>query len=387
MRSFSNQKAADNEDDEFHPDDDSCFRDNMFQTELLCRRKDFLNLCVIVRKLANDMHLTNSVENRYTRQFLHQRNAAHCFFMLSSRYATLNSEFGMMYCQQTRTTLRNYFSICRFMGLVIKTVFLEAFSGNDGKCSDKFLDDSRPWPKGDSSQPLITLMKQLDEKIVQSIDEHTEPKVRAEALLQIMDLVLKTPLPYPRGFMVMKSIPFARVRLSGCPQNSTVTTDDIIEDDCDDEAEVIEIQAGTTFTLHASGCIPQEYFQKTDLMFSQLIAYHTITFDGPIEDEGDGDDHQFNTDQTTESRLDQMSDQEESAFITNLLPTSCYVTEDGKDARGSKFFSSFVCAPIHQEGYYMMDLKLGLRDVRCGEYKIPKKENSGVIFLKVLFVI
>lgn len=390
MKSFSNQSIVDS-DEAFpiKPDGMHHLDRNAFQVEWLSRRKDFLNLCVIVQNLANKMQLTNSV-GQGTRQCLHQRNAVNCFFMLSSRYVKMNAEFGMIYCQQTRTCIRNHFSVSRFMGSAIKAVFAEAFHGIDGADTRyAFLDDSQPWPKGDLSQPLIAVLRRLDDKLFQTLDENTEPKVRAKALLQILDLILKSPLPYPRGFMTMKSVPLVHVSLSGCPQSNFSSDEqsngesnvEQFEYDVNESAEVIEVQTGAPFTLYAFGIIPEMYFQMIDLMFSQIVGYHTMTYDGPIAADDDIDERHVGTNNHTDDH--NMSMSEESAFITSLLPSSSSIGEMGNDVRGSKFFSSFACAPIHQEGFYQVDLRVGLRDVRCGEYKLLKRQNTGVAFLKV----
>jgi len=357
-----------------------------FQIDMLCRRKDFLNLCLIVRGICGEMRLTDTTAHRTTRPYVHQRNLSKCFHLLAAQYAKISKQFGIIYCQQTRTALRGLFALSQFLAIATRKVFCESLRKGSSSSPDKHLlqNDQIVWPSGDDCHPLFKALKKMKKRIIDPMNESVEPMVRAEAMLQIVSAVLRSPPLSARGFLSLKSLPLAQIRLYENINSSLPLDTDNIEDRMvDGEADIIEAQTGVPCTLHASGFLPNEYFQKSDLLFSQVIVCHTVLYDGPLLGEEDGEDPQ--TSNIYEEEKDEHSQNDESSITiaSQLLPGGEYLDRNGRTLFGAKFLSTFVCAPIRREGYYKIEVKLGVRDVRFGEYEIPIEGDCGVIFLCV----
>jgi len=365
-----------------------------FQIDMLCRRKDFLNLCLIVRSICAEMRLTDTSANSTTRPYVHQRNLSKCFHLLAAQYAKISKQFGIIYCQQTRTALRGLFALSQFLAIATRKVFCETLRKGNSSSPDRHLlqNDQVVWPSGDDCHPLFKALKKLQKRIIDPMNEAVEPMVRAEAMLQIVDAVLRSPTLFARGLLFLKSLPMAQIRLYEKINvvydirekvSLPLDTDNIDDRTVEGEAEIIEVQTGVPCTLHASGFLPNEYFQKSDLLFSQVIVWHTVLYDGPLLGEEDGEDPQ--TSNISEEEKDEHSQNDESSVTVSsqLLPGGEYLDRNGRKLTGAKFLSTFVCAPIRREGYYKVEVKLGVRDVRFGEYEIPIEGDCGVIFLCV----
>ena len=65
-----------------------------------------------------------------------------------------------------------------------------------------------------------------------------------------------------------------------------------------------------------------------------------------------------------------------------LLLWGVYLGRDGRELVGEKNIASIECAAIRKEGYYKVEVTVGVRDVRFGEYSIPiEGDSGGVMFL------
>ena len=65
---------------------------------------------------------------------------------------------------------------------------------------------------------------------------------------------------------------------------------------------------------------------------------------------------------------------------SDLLPVCEHVDVEGNIVVGSKFSIPISCAPLMQEGYYYMEIKLYIRENRGGEYCIPiSKDSEGIM--------
>ena len=97
--------------------------------------------------------------------------------------------------------------------------------------------------------------------------------------------------------------------------------------------------------------------------FSQVIAWHKISYDGPIITE---DDVYGEEGQGIETSFDEgIGAGTEDGEILIEAPHSAPVRSDGK------YSLPVVLDPITKEGYYMVKLTIGCRDARCGEFEVP----------------
>mmetsp|Transcript_26547 Transcript_26547/g.38805 ORF Transcript_26547/g.38805 Transcript_26547/m.38805 type:complete len:713 (+) Transcript_26547:1-2139(+) len=395
IQSLSSLSGVGSQLDDYGDDEDDNDNENpfSFQLHLLHHRLDFLNLCVTARGLCAEMKLTGSVPMKGTRSFLHQRNACHCFYALASRYFRLYSLHGIMHTQQTRTSLRMLYALCRFMGDALSKVFAEAVVGSSGGSNASRLSRihslaTSPWPVGDSTHPASNLIRILKEKVIEPMGESIDPIVRASVIIQVLDTVLMCPVPSPRGFLSIKPPSRAELRMSGHPNSVSPVKCEEGEgcEKMDDEAEVLDVLPGLPCTVYISGKVPRSYFQKADLSFSQVVLWHKVHYDGPL-DRADGDDQDGGEEQ--QSEVDGAGGNNDDSSM-NLS------AEDGEDENrtdspiatallpnGRFFFSIEWVAPRHRDGYYRMQVRLGCRDVRFAEWEISTLPNTDTIFLCV----
>ena len=338
--------------------------DFSFQLELVACRIDFLNLCVTLRGLCGEMRLVNSGPGRLTRTRLHQRNMMHCFYLLSSRYAAIYRHYGLFHCQQTRTSLRTLSSLCRFLARASAKTFVESSHSQKSHIHEFHETDGALWPEGDVSHPITRMISKFSDSVLWSLDENVAPNVRAAAMMEMLDPILMCPLPSPRGYFTPKQRPSATLRLSGDPEDTLQDNEiDSSEAGTCFEAEVVEIPPGEPITLYATGSISQRLRSAANLPFSQVIAWHKISYDGPLitEDDVYGEDGQ-GSDPPFDEGLG--AGTEDGEMLTEA-PHSAPVRSDGK------YTLPVTLEPITKEGYYMVKLSLGCRDARCGEFEIP----------------
>ena len=272
--------------------------------------------------------------------------------------------YGLFHCQQTRTSLRTLSSLCRFLARASAKTFVESSHGHKSHIHDFHETDGALWPEGDISHPVTRMISKFSDSVLWSMDENVEPKVRAAAMMEMLDPILMCPLPSPRGYFTPKQRPFTTLRLSGDPEDTSQDNDgdDSQPGTCFD-AEVVEVLPGEPITLYATGTISQSLRSAATLPFSQVVAWHKISYDGPIINE---DDAYGEEGQGTEPSFDEsiVAGTEDDELLTEA-PHSSPVRSDGK------YSLPVVLDPITKEGYYMVKLALGCRDAQCGEFEVP----------------
>ena len=357
--------------------DQSTGSDFSFQLELISCRIDFINLCVTLRGLCGEMRLVNAVPGRATRTRLHQRNMMHCFYLLSSRYAAIYRRYGIYYCQQTRTSLRTLSALCRFLARASAKTFVESSQGQKSRIHEFHETDGAMWPEGDASHPVTRMISKFSSSVLWSMDENVEPNVRAAAMMEMLDPVLMCPLPTPRGYFSPKHRPSTTLRLSGDPEDVSTDYDvDSSEPKVSAEAEVVKVPPGEPITLYATGTISQKLQSAATLPFSQVVAWHKISYDGPLitEDEVYGEDNQ-DADLYVDTIVGTGTGGD--GEILTEAPHAAPVRSDGK------FSLPVTLEPITKEGYYMVKVTLGCRDARCGEFEIPVADDCAIIAICV----
>ena len=359
-----------------------------------CRSIQLINKHQQQTSAISSSNKKNLYSLKKTRTLLHQRNIPHAILMICNKYATLYKRYGLLHCQQTRTSLRTLHAMCHFIAeLLSKVVFQDACA--DSPILLKHFSPTKLWPKGDKKHPMMTLIQKLREKVLSeflssSSEVNIEPRLRATTVLEILQLILtKAPCPSPRGFTLVRSLPCCKnlrlvpslsSTLEYQQQNSkedhhhnkmdSEVVDYCFDADDDHTANVLETATGETCTIHAIGTIPSSYRKYARIPFYQVLISYSITYDGPID---------VNNDEDEEEDVD-----EDKAAGNNYFSASESTSNVGSLYPGGRFHIPIEFAPIHQEGFYQLHVKLGCRDIRCGEWEIPlSKENDGIILLCV----
>lgn len=334
-----------------------------FQKRLLQLRLDFLELVGAIRQLASEMRLANVGPKKYTRPRLHLRNAVKALEVLSIRYLTLYRRYGLFTCQQSRTTLRTLHTMCRFVASAVRYAFhdelQDASVGNHREHRALIL------PKGDANHPLSVLMIHMEAAVLKNLSNSLEAKIRAAALLQVFDGVLKIPIPFPRTFIGAKSLHSASLQVS--------VDFEFYEDGDDYVDEDVELAPGNSITFCASGTIPEALVQQARIPFYVVLLWYTITFRAAVKESG-GDDNDALNDKAVEN-----SSQSSAARTLNggaeptavsLPPSGCFSMKIESDA-------------LLEAGLYSIEARLGCRDVRGGEWEFPSLEGTTSFTVRV----
>ena len=338
----------------------------IFQYQLLCQRKDFLQLCLTARGLCAEMRLINSEGCSNTRTRAHKKNISKCFYMLASQYFNLYRNYGAIQCQQTRTSIRSMFALCSFLGDSSRKIFCES----PNNLHQLHHERSSQWPNGDLNNIQCSILINLRDDLLKNFDKSVEPHIRAESMMEIIDVICRCPFPYPRGLFSFKSISPIDIMYSvqrsdnSCSLNAT-----------DFQSGMIEIKPFSRFVVFLNGTLPEAFVKQTTLSFSQLVAYTTMVCDGFLSNK----DTIGAVDEQSDVAPDEMS-QEHIGYSCDLQPVCEHINVNGEIVIGSKFSISIPCKPFFKEGHYYMETNLFLRDIRGGEYCIPINEDcQGVI--------
>ncbi|KAL7529025.1 hypothetical protein ACHAXR_006029 [Thalassiosira sp. AJA248-18] len=336
-----------------------------FQLEFLHLRVEFLTLCMITRSLSSEIIVTGG--NVSARSNLLRRNIPKCFGVLKTRYINIYQLYGLHFCQQTRSVLRTLIVMCQFMRDFVVVILssksnLKANNMRHGVVEQReMIEDCHP--KGDTRFPICSLLTSL------RVDLGNMEKSKHSDLLQtpeqfnILDAVIRCPLPFPACFFRVKSIPCSCVNLSASPGllSKKQSAEDI-------GAELVDVTLGLPFELLLSGVVPDEFIRSANVDFSQVIAWKRIHYEGQLYEDDYAEDTRSANGNSEEMQLD-LSMYNGDPCSTTLLP------------RG-QFILPMICEPIVREGFYRVEVKLGCRDIRCGEWVIPTM-NRLEVFLRV----
>ena len=321
-----------------------------FQIDYLSLRKDFLQLCLVVTNLCAEMRLTNIIGSRASRQALHQKNVSKCFHMLGSRYFSLYKRYGFFTCQHTQSTIRSQFALCRFLGDAARKVFADKTS--------KAGDETDNFPRGDLSRIQARIMMKFRSELLDNIDKVMEPSARSKVLLDIVDVVLRCPNPFPKSFTNLKSVPRVTVQVAIKSQDTQAFAALSLDQ------SLSRVQLGQPFQIRLSGILPETLMKKSVSPFSQIIATFTFSLTGPLQRDVDAED----------LFVDRTSDAEDmkTSATSDLLPNY------NSDIR---FVIDCKCPAFQRHGYYNLELKLQLRDIRCGEYEVVSNLTDEIIVI------
>eukprot|EP00804_Cyclotella_cryptica_P028097 CCRYP_016156-RB/>CCRYP_016156-RB protein AED:0.05 eAED:0.05 QI:469/1/1/1/0/0/2/665/1012 len=326
-----------------------------FQLEVLKARIDYLHLVKTTKFTCSEFMQTSDYFKGETRSKLHLKNLPNCFMLLSLRYTKIYRLYGLHICQQSRSSLRGLISMCRILGELIDLVLLKKGRDNPEQDTRK-----RYCPIGDRSHPMGILLSRIHSEALPKM-KPTEVKDSANVaepeLLDMVDAILKCQSPFPKSFFLLKPIPLVYAQLRWrCPMvRSTMSSKG---------QEMIDVTPGIPIKLMASGIIPVSFVESTTVSFSQVIAWSSVSYKGPLDDD-DLEDTNGN-----ESHDDVDSS---SAYNTTTDPvTSCLLPE-------GKFILYIEFEPIIVVGYHKVVVQLGCRDICCGEWLLPTMNNLELV--------
>jgi len=326
-----------------------------FQREFLQVRIEFLELCMITRSLCSEIVLTGG--NVSSRSNLCRRNIPKSFGMLASSYIKIYQLHGLHYCQQTRSVLRTFIALSQIMKEFVEVLLYCESKPNANKKQQEVVDScSLCYPKGDERYSMGSLIKRLRVGVLEKIQVEKSKErtvLQAPELMNLLDILLRCPSPFPPGFFRVKSIPYSCVNLSAdaglLPKKQN---DDHISVDTNG-AEYIELTPGLPFKLILSGTIPEEFIRSADVEFNQIISGKIFHYEGQLYEDDETEDTGVASG-NARSNLPMLND----PFSTTLQPNG-------------QFVLPILCEPIMREGFYRIELKLGCRDVRCTEWSMP----------------
>lgn len=345
-----------------------------FQQEFIKARLYFLHLCKTTRLMCTEIIVTGDAAS-YSRSALIRNNLHKSFRLLSSRYMQMYRLHGLHHCQQTRSALRTLLAACRLLSDFVELVFSkpEANANNTIVVQE---DVATQPPTGDKGHPMGLLLRRLRDGALAKMEASSEPPLfLTPELVDVIDAILMCPVHFPPAFLRAKIIPRAYAKLAENPSSfekrAGTNMDDAYVSMDANGVEIIEILPGVTFKLVFSGVIPKAFIRSAAVDFSQVIAWHTLAYEGQIVEEDDAEEVNINE---VSPALDNAASE---PFTASLLPDGAFIMQCDFD-------------PIPQEGYYRVKIELGCRDVRCGEWIVPTKDTVELVLCvrdkRVLFL-
>lgn len=343
-----------------------------FQLEFIRLRLDTLNLITITRSLSVEILMTEgTLSNKNNRSTLFRNNIGKSFGLLVSRYEKMYRLWGLHRCQQTRSAFRTLQAMCQLLSEFTKLGSKEAKSSTATAASTPT--SKSMTLKCDQNQPMSMTLSKLRSDVLEQLKKAKQKEHSvslASRLVLVLDAILKCPCPFPSGFFQMKPIPRAIVNVSADPNILPKTLPqngdrDIITIDAKSRAEIIDVVPGLATIVILSGWLPDKFIQSADVPISEIIAWANLNYEGQLYEEDDAVDSDFGAGNGMTLRVD--LDGGETRGSTSLLAAG-------------KFIMPITFESLLQDGYYKVNIELGCRDVRGGEWKIPTSSPLEVIF-------
>ena len=281
------------------------------------------------------MRLVGAEPKKFTRSNLHLRNIVKLLRKLSTEYMKLYKMYGLFLCQQSRSVLRTLHSLCSFVAKAANKIFLDSI---DSENSLKTV------AAGDLAQPLTSLLKQVDSVALEKVNQYVDPKIRAVTFLEIIDGILKAPVPIPRSLTRTVDLPSASLRTFFDPDVHEI------------EKSALKICPGKPVVCLASGTIPQSLLQRSKLPFNILLLWYTLE---PKEISG-------------QDLVPKMPQKIECGPIATSMSSS------------GSFFVRVKSQALLSDGWYDLKFRLGCRDVRGGEWELPLQQDPPLLPVRVL---
>ncbi|CAB9516899.1 expressed unknown protein [Seminavis robusta] len=330
-------------------------------------RLDFLDLLTGLRQLIREMRLTGVGPVKRTRSMMHFQNILRCFDGLANRYRQVYQRYGLFCSQQSRTSFRTLHALCRFVARSIRSVF------SDVHPSQKKEDNLRSTgPQGDSALAVVRFMLRVDDQLLQKMTPSTDLVIRAAAMLEVVDGILLCPPPFPLELLSVSRLPLGEIHLSADPEYTGIDGSDGFPDGQRPELGTIECYPGIAFDFYATGTIPASFLASAKLSFSIILLWHRASYVGPLQE----DEHIGDEKQEDEAMADEKQEEDAAAAPPKAVPRPWdYTLASTSMLVSGKFSFKVECPPIREEGNYVIDVKLGCRDVRGGEWEVAMKDE------------
>jgi len=321
-----------------------------FQSRLLFLRLDQLDLVTVIRQLTRETRLTGDIPHKNTRHHQHLVNATRGLESLGLRYRQLNQKYGLHFQSNLSTSsLLAQQDVCNFLSRATKVFFAEIFpsfkspnvDGGKSRNSYKFLPNK--------------LMNELDSHFLNVLDNPMEPLVRAAALLELLEGMIKVPNTLPRDFFSPRPIILSDLKLSAVPSENA----EYGADSCD----VIEALPSICFYCAVNGKIPTKLIQQaTKRPIVSVFVWCNLVYLSAVEDEEarEGPDKE-----TVRGRIPDIRGPHE------LI--SC---ADGR------FYAELELPPLTDEGTFLLEMKLGCRDSAGAEWELQVRPSSCQIVVR-----
>lgn len=335
-----------------------------FQRWFLLLRLDFLDLVTVLRQLTREMRLTGSLPAKNSRSLLHLRNVVRSFDLLSSRYRALRQRHGLYFQDhQSGASLEILQSLSSFMAAATKVAFVESFTSRTSHKDVRKV--SLGFVSKHVSHPLPSLLHRLDELIIQPMNpDCVDPVVRAAAMLELIDGVLRVPVPFPRDFFVPQPTACCELRITAAPVDMY---------DCYDEGDVtIESSPMLSCTFYASGHIPVPFLDQCRIPTCTLLLWYRLIFAGPsVDDEDNVKDEDAGNPEAPVVNEVKIPD------LSRFSPVSATMFPRGN------FLFAVECPPLAEEGRYKLEASLGCRDAKGIEWDIPMVPSTHSCYVRI----
>jgi hypothetical protein len=310
-----------------------------FHVNLISLRLDYLRLTTVLRHIAIETKLTGVPPKRSTRSFLHLLNLGRALKALSRRYNDLSRSYGASFhLDQTSHGLTLLAIEASFMERVACTAFPEILASKQPKGKT---DAPAPF-NCRGNHPKAVVMRRMDKEVLQELGAASPFEVRIEALLQLLDVLLRVPISFPRDFFRPMKRECAAMNIMA--ENATKL----------DGRTVVECSPSISFSLSIAGKIPACYClcgrNRDVILWLIFTADDTAT-----KDDDSASDEAMQIELPDFATL--------SPVFTPLLP------EGG-------FFVEIAVPPFSFEGFYLLEVKLGLLGSAGQEWSIPTSISS-----------
>lgn len=332
----------------------------VFQVHFLLLRLDFMDLVIVLRHLTRERRLTGKSPNKNTRSYWHLQNVVKSFERLACRYHVLYRQFGMCFKHnQSVVSLALLQSLSSFMAVAARMCYSDIFS--PGKSAGVTMTYVKVNDK--INHPMASLMRRLHEFVVEPMIGVTtfDIRIRAAALLELIDGIFLVPFPVPRDFFFP---------MPSCKPVILISADpNPIYDEYDETLSVIESAPLFGFSFYVSGSIDIDYLKVSRVPVWSLVLWFYLKYTGPlISDDDDnnditGTDTNVNDDTSAfaDSQINEVSIPDLSAISPAVSKIYC----------NGQFFFEVKCPPLNVEGNYILCSKLGCRDANGNDWEIP----------------
>jgi hypothetical protein len=331
---------------------------SFFHTRFLLLRLDFLDLTVILRQLVREMRLTGRLPSKNTRSILHLRNVEKGFLALSCRYNELYFEYGALFRDVFSKVCLNILStLCIFMASATKAVFSEILNYKSGHQTPARTENM----VFKFNHPMAELMRRIDTLVIQPMDCTIDPMIRATAMLELINGVLKAPTPFPKAFLAPFPSSNAILDISADPAP--------IFDAYDESCVCVDAAPSLSFSVCVRGRLPWEALKLSPVPIRLAILWFRVAYKSPlvVDDEEHKEDENMEVENKFVPKLPSLS---------SISPTVANLTRDGR------FFATVPCPPLLEEGIYSLKVRLGCRDVQGKEWGFPVSKSVASISVR-----